>query len=200
MNPVLKPAVSAFFCFALQASSATFYSETDSADLSGNAFRPSDLGGLSSGENLITGVINEGGSFNPDAFSFTVAEGLQLTSLVMSIDSTGNSHFLALKDDFGIFSETDTILFAALVSSAENGLNLLETKKDGGNVAEDNNQERPLGVDLPLESGGYTLWFQETSNETVNYSFNLVTTPVPEPSAASFAAFGLLLLLRKRTR
>ena len=167
---------------ALQISAATFYTESGSMRLADNAFTPSSLGALSLGENLITGSINEGGSFKPDAFSFTVSDDLLLTSLTFNFDSNESSHFLAFKDNSGAFDETESILFAALVSSSQNSFNILDLEKDGGDVAEDSGQRRPKGFDLPLPSGDYTLWFQETSNEPVNYSFNFETIQVPEPS------------------
>ena len=187
-----------FLSLALQAHSATLYTEIGAMDLGDNAFNPSALGALSQGDNTISGVINEGGAFKPDVFSFTIDSDLQLTSLTFEFSSDLSSHFLAFKDSSGAFDHTDTILFAALVSSAQNNLNILEIEQDGGDVAEDSGLPRPLGFDLPLPSGEYTLWFQETSNETVSYTFNLTTVSIPEPTSLSASCLGLFLLLQLR--
>lgn len=151
------------------------YSEALSGDLSHLISSPTSIGELNPGQNSITGTINEGGSFNPDVFTFSIAPYHILTSLVFTLDSNTENHFLAMSDETTLDAVAEYLLFASLVTNAQNGTNILATESDGGN-------QSGSGYSLPLSSGNYSLWFQETSNSPIDYTFTFTTEAIPEPA------------------
>ena len=186
-------------------SAQTFYSEEDSGPLSNFPESPTDLGSLSFGTNLIMGTINEGAqSFaQPDSFRFAVPEGQQLTSLSFLLSSDGPSHFLGLLDASIDFFEGGNYFFATLITGSQNGSNILPLESDGGSFANDP-FVMATGYDLPLPAGDYALWFQETQTDSegrtlpIDYTFDLTTQPVPEPSLTALLGLGGLALLARR--
>jgi len=179
-----------------QVQAATFYSEAISGDLSGLITSPTSIGQLQPGENSIIGSINEGGSFNADVFTFSIIPGYTLTSLVFNINSSSENHFLAMSDETTLDADVDYLLFASLVTDAQNGNNLLATESDGGN-------QSGIGYSLPLSAGDYSLWFQETSENTVDYTFTLTAVAIPETSRTTIlmaAVTFAIILLSKRNR
>lgn len=176
------------------AHAVTFYSEAISGNLSGLITSPTAIGQLNPGENSIIGSINEGASFNADVFTFSVGTGYALTSLTFNINSNSESHFLAMSNETTLDADVDYLLFASLVTNAQNGDNLLVTESDGGN-------QSGTGYSLPLSAGDYSLWFQETSNNTVDYTFTLTTVAIPEVSQSALLlasiSFAVLLLSRR---
>lgn len=176
------------------ANALTFYSEVLSGDLSGLITSPTSIGQLNPGENIIIGSINEGGSFNADVFTFSVAPGYTLTSLTFNINSVAENHFLAMSNETTLDADVDYLMFASLVTNAQNGDNILVTESDGGN-------QSGAGYSPPLAAGDYSLWFQETSNNTVDYTFTLTTVAIPEGSQSALLlasiSFAVLLLSRR---
>lgn len=177
------------------ANADTIYSEAISGNLSGLITSPTSIGQLSPGENSIIGSINEGGSFNADVFTFSVGSGYNLTSLVFNINSSAENHFLAMSNETTLDADVDYLLFASLVTNAQNGDNLLISESDGGN-------QSGTGYTLPLSAGDYSLWFQETSANTVDYTFTLTTVAVPEVANSgmllSCMSCAYLLLFRRK--
>lgn len=172
------------------------YSEALSGDLSHLISSPTSIGELNAGQNSIIGTINEGGSFNPDVFTFSVAANHILTSLVFTLDSNTENHFLAMSDETTLDAVAEYLLFASLVTNAQNGTNLLMTESDGGN-------QSGSGYSLPLTSGNYSLWFQETSNSTIDYTFTFTTEVIPEPANSALllsclSSVSILLFRRQR--
>lgn len=176
------------------ANAVTFYSELISGDLSGLITSPTSIGQLNSGQNSIIGSINEGGSFNADVFTFSVESDYTLTSLEFTLSSNNENHFLAMSNETTLDADVDYLLFASLVTNAQNGDNILVTELDGGN-------QSGVGYSLPLPAGDYSLWFQETSNSTIDYTFTLTTEAIPEPANSTLLltfASSLMILRRKQ--
>lgn len=185
---------------------ALTYSEAASGLLSNLPESPTDLGPLGLGNSTISGTINEGAlSFTqPDSFQFAVAEGQQLTSLTFQLSSNGPSHFLSLLDASINFVEPGAFLLATLITSTQNGTNILPLETDGGSFAPD---AGAVGYELPLPSGSYSIWFQETQRDSenrtlpVDYTFQLSTQAIPEPATAALLMLASSLLLsQRRTR
>ncbi|CAA6692194.1 MULTISPECIES: hypothetical protein [unclassified Lentimonas] len=116
-----------------QAHGFTIYSEAISGDLSHLINAPTSIGELNAGPNSIIGTINEGGSFNPDVFTFSVAANHRLASLEFIFDSNTENHFLAMSDESTLYAVPEYLLFASLVTNAQDGTNILATESDGGN-------------------------------------------------------------------
>lgn len=194
-------------CLIFQAWSVTIYDEFQDGSLSDSVNAPTVISTLLVlGENIVSGRLNEPSlgrsSQRADVFTVTVPDGFVLTSLVYTeANTTGSSsdaHFLAFHDSTGSFNGIENALFATLVSGDLQD-NILPLEIDGGDVAEDNGQPTPRGYELPLPSGDYTLWFQETDRNVIFYDFTFTITTVPEPSMAIFALVsGIFLIFRRR--
>lgn len=181
------------------AEAVTLYDEGIQNDLSNTASRPTEVGTLVLGNNLVIGSINETGpTHQPDVFEFIVPEGLLLSSVTVDVSSTGQNHFLALFDESVSFFGDGFFLFATLVTGVQGGVNLLELESDGGSFGNDPDVNAD-GFDAPLPAGNYGLWLQETTvTGPVNYTFTLNTVSVPEPSSLAMLMVGLLSVLPRR--
>jgi hypothetical protein len=186
-------------CIPSVVSAQIAYDEITSGDL-GDPIdgAPTNLGVLGPGVNTVFGTLEN--AFNPvtfldrDSFTFTVADGLQLDSLLFtSLD--GGSRFYALSNRDSALSTTDPSgnYYTSLVGANSIGVNLLD-----GTV---NNYGSPGGSG-PLAAGDYSFWLQETDFTTPSYSLSLTTSAaVPEPGStfALLCGGGVLLLRRRRT-
>ena len=194
MNNLLKLGV---FAASLNLVNATvLFSESPGINLSNNPSFASPLGMTVIGENIVSGTINENGTFQPDVFSITVPADQQLVEFTISnLSSTGTNHFLLLDDDLIIDSSSNTpeALFATLVNDSNLSENLLLT--GGGNEF-----SATESFTLPLGAGNYAIWFQETSNETVDYSFSFTTEAIPEPSVSALSILSIIFCFSLRKR
>ena len=184
-------------------SSATLLWDEEGVNtLSDNPFDPTFLGEFALGENSIQGTINEGGGFSADVFTFIIPAGVRLETMRITLELVGTdvpgAHFLAFKDSLGAFDDTASLLFATLISSALNGENILELETDGGDVAMGEGLPNPMGYELPLEAGEYTLWFQETDQTVIHYTMSFGVVPEPRVLVLLLVAFGYALKRRIR--
>lgn len=200
--------IASFLSSVLISHSAVIYSEAISGNLSNNSNLPTVITTeLLLGENTVSGTINNPTfpTFQPDVFTFTVPEGYVFTNLVINLTSTtdiSNSvHFLGLRDSTSSFNVTSDTLFATLVSSNQNNtVNILENERNGGIALPASDPDFPLGYNLPLPADDYTLWFQETDNTVIDYTFTLTLSQVPEPSSAFLFIGAVSLLTFRRNR
>ena len=157
---------------------------------------PTILGELGIGVNTVSGSLDNTFTFlDRDAFTFTVADGQQLDSLLFtSLD--GDGRFYALSNQNTALSTTTANgnYYTSLVGASSIGVNLLD-----GTV---NDLRSPgSGESGPLAAGDYTFWFQETDFSVASYSLSLTTsTAVPEPSSilVLFCSGGLMFVRRQR--
>jgi len=191
----VKPAV--FTCALALVSSAALagWTEAVNGDLSNENESPTPVS-LALGNNLITGRMGVdplAGVLDADIFTFTVPADATLTAIDLTVYVPslvlGNGAFLAISSGTTIDSgEPNAHLSNLLVDAVGPLLPLLATPTFGG-----------TGIPGPLGPGTYTLWFQETIT-TVDYQFNLVLTPIPEPATAIPAAVALTALAARRRR
>ncbi len=152
---------------------------------------PTVAGGLGSpGISSILGVVNAGGVFDPDAFTITIPFGQVLVSASFSF-LTGTNHFLAVNPGAAVLSGGGNAV-QTLVSPASVGFNVLSSVGSFGGVG--------FVAPLPLPAGDYTFWLQElAATEVVNYTLQIETAAVPEPSILGMLGLcGLAALRRKR--
>jgi hypothetical protein len=166
------------------------YVELSQGDL-GPPDLPTDLDQLSLGTNTVTGQLQNRSGFDPDAFSFLVPEGLEVSEISMS-SLTGDRRFLAINEGpVSQFSANEN-LFTTLIGQSDVGTNILS-----GSL----NSFGGLGMPGNLGPGRYTVWFQETDGFDVDYSFAITTVStatIPEPSAGMLLSSMLVLVALKR--
>ncbi|MDP4883976.1 MAG: hypothetical protein NWR08_07580 [Opitutales bacterium] len=147
----------------------------------------------------LTASITGNKGSNPDNTSTATGywtSVVEVTSLVFTLDSNTENHFLAMSDETTLDAVAEYLLFASLVTNAQNGTNILLTESDGGN-------QSGSGYSLPLTSGNYSLWFQETSNSPIDYTFTFTTEVIPEPANSALlltclSSVSILLFRRQR--
>jgi hypothetical protein len=192
MKHLLTLILATVFCSA-RAGAATTYLESVSGDLSSNNLAPTPLS-FSAGINKVAGTMGgdpgDGIPLDPDFFSFTIAPGLELTSIrVLLYSPPGQSFYaIALGTSINNTSSSDH-----LSNILVNGTGEILDKLDAGSYS------GGLGFTAPLGAGTYTAWFQELAS-VVTYEMDYTLTAVPEPSRAVLlaAGFGICLLRRRR--
>ncbi|MGJ8676600.1 MAG: PEP-CTERM sorting domain-containing protein [Akkermansiaceae bacterium] len=179
---------------------SVIFSESFDGELSQNIGSPTSIGDLNLGASTVTGSINQNGFEEGDAFSFLVADNQLLTTLVVEVSSTGETHFFGFGEGRSLEPFADDFLIATLISNASNANNLLLTEADGGSFG--GAPDGALGINEPLDSGSYTVFFNETTLEggAVDYTMTFTTTQVPEPTTSALLGFGFVALLTRRKR
>lgn len=201
------------FCFSLLvALSFTCFSEANIAyvesvdgDLSGtttNPFEPNpatDLGIASLGANTVTGTLDNGASFiDQDIFSFTVAAGQQLDSILFTnMQEVVGPHFVAFNVGPTSALGPDN-LFASLVSNQT----LANTLAVGENILDADFAHFGSAANTvigPLGPGNYHVWFQETDGSDNDYTIQFNISQIPEPgTGAMLLCFALGTVLRRK--
>ena len=176
------------------AGATTVWDETVNGDLSSSATSPSALT-IGVGSNVILGRMGTlaTGGVDPDFFRFTIAPGTRLTAINVTAyspdESAGGGSF------FAIASGTS-------ISTNNPGLHLSNTLlSDVGDILPQLSSNPVYGgTGLPANPGPgtYTAWFQETLT-SVGYGFDLVVTPIPEPTTIATLIAGGTLMLRRRS-
>ncbi len=183
-------ATALMFLFAVGVTSAQVnYDEATDGDL-GDPATPTALGVLGLGSNSVTGTLDNPNGMDPDAFSFSVMAGQQLTGLYFS-SMTGINRFFAFSDGPVSTTDPEENLVSTLISSTDVMTNILD-----GTL----NNRFGSGVSGPLDAGSYHVWFQETDGTSVDYSITLQTAAVPEPGTLALlmlAGVSVALLRRK---
>ena len=152
---------------------------------------PTAVGVLGLGANSVTGMLNVN-EFDPDAFSFSVPAGQELTNLYFA-NLTGFNRFFVFNEGALDTSNAYGNLVTTLISTTDVMTNILD-----GSL----NSVGGSGVSGPLGPGSYEVWFQETDGSVVDYTINLETSVVPEPGALALVLLGgfvSLLAYRKQS-
>jgi len=200
---LLRALVSALVCAGVMtgAQAATAWDEAASGDLANLGTSPT-LVSLGLGSNTLTGTTGRDGAgvVDRDYFTFTLADGWQLDSLMLLPGTTilgpSSLGFVAVQagsqmtvDPTG--GDPTNLLGWWHYSENDIDTDILPLIGLGGGA---------IGFAGPLPAGSYTFWVQETATGTVAYNFDFNVTAVPEPSIALMLMAGLagLGFLRKR--
>ena len=178
----------ASFMVVGSAQAVTIFDEAVDTDLSGDLSAPTVLN-LGLGENTISGSIGLSGGTgatdgtDADYFTFTIAPGIELTSITVD-NYTGNDggiSFLGFVADSSFGGQTGDDIDGSVLFGASSG----EIISD-------------LTGSTSLGAGDYSFWLQETADVTPGYSLTFTTVPEPSTSLLLGGALCLLGVRRKR--
>lgn len=158
-------------------SAGVLFDEAIDGEITDDATNPLALD-LANGSNIINGTVVVG---DLDYVTVHVPAGHVLSALeLLNFDSEDDLSFVGIQEGT-VFTEppvgTDpaNLLGFTLIGDAIEGTNILPNIGAG---------EGAQGFSGPLAAGDYTFWIQQTTEEPVNYSFDLVVTPVDSAPAA----------------
>lgn len=191
-NKSFLAASGAFFLMIVPGLGAVIHNESINGDLSGIFGTPTPLNLIAGANTIIAQMGNNGGTgatlAGRDADYFTVTLEPSETLVSITVDS------------FTFGPNNPGVSFAGYIAAAafagQQGADI-----DGSaflNATSGNILDDFTGGSAPLGQGTYSFWFQETSNNTVNYQ--LTFNVVPEPSSALLGACGICLCLASRRR
>lgn len=191
--------------FSAQTQAVVLWDESSSGDLSDNQAAPSTFT-LGIGSNNVTGTVN-GGTDSQDWLAFTVAAGLQLSSVTLvSYTSTDAQGFTGVQSGTAFvgspFDAGSYLGYAHYGTGAQNGslptanlvgVDILPIMGDNVNAAPGSQ-----GFTPPLGSGNYAFLIQQLGASTI-YQFDYAVTAVPEPRSQAVLALlcGAFALARR---
>jgi hypothetical protein len=177
------------------ASATIVYDEAVDGEMSEDRFNPTVVT-VGPGVNNVIFVTTP--SEDRDIFTFTVADGFQLSGIVLAEFETepiGNLAFLGfaagdiLPTDPFKAPDASALLGYALVGEGDVGSDLFLPMGMASGA---------IGYDGPLGPGAYTFWAQETGDSADLWNLGFVIEPIPAPGA--IALLGLAGLARQRRR
>lgn len=196
---------------------AASYNETVQGDASNDRLNPTrlvlsfDAVGQVPGSNVVNGTVGRvaGGAVDRDYFHIVVPQGfvwreLRVGNQVTTGGSQGSFIGLAAGATVPVLPSTTSatgLLGWTLYSNAQATTDILDDMGQGHATAGGLNGAS--GFTAPLAAGDYTLWIQETTAGSYTYRFNLLLSPVPEPSGVWLGALGALsaiVALKYRSR
>ena len=179
------------------ASGEIVFDEAVDGDLSDNYLAPTVIEFTGAENTVVFSTDREGD--DRDLFTFNVAEGFQLTGIVLDLfdtnsDEPGNRGFMGFSTGSVLGTDPDSpdpaeLLGYALPAAADSGTDFITIMAEATGVQ---------GYDAPLPSGDYTFWAQETSPTIDDWVITFVVSEVPGPGA--LALFGLAGVVGRRRR
>jgi hypothetical protein len=176
----------------------TSYSETSSGDLSNSNTSPTPLN-FGVGNNNVSGTTgsNAQTGIDRDYFTFTIAEGQQLTAILVLDGTTSIAgrdpenplSFIGLEAG-GALTDPAAPVVGDLLGYTHYGPSLIGSDildNIGGGLG-------AQGFTGPLGPGTYSVWIQEANLGSASYAFDFLVASVPEPSswAMMLGGFGLI--------
>lgn len=176
------------------------WDEAIDGDLSGDYTAPTQLFTKGVNNHVIfttVGAGENGGDQDREYFTFTIAEGFQLSALILDnfeTDPATNLAFLGVAEGSVFPTPPDApdptaLLGYGLVGLNDVGNDILQLIGQGGGSQ---------GFSGPLGPGTYTWWAQETGPSTDNWDLNFVVTEIPAPGALALLGLGGLAARRRR--
>jgi MYXO-CTERM domain-containing protein len=192
--------ISALAVFTTAASADLMWDEAIDGDLSGDYLNPTQLFTKGVNNHVIfttVGSASNGGDQDREYFTFTVAEGYELASIVLDgfvTDPISNLGFIGIAAGDSFPTPPDapdptSLLGYYLPGVTDIGDDILQAMGQGGGSQ---------GFSGPLGAGSYTFWAQETGPSTDEWDLNFVVTAVPAPGALALLGLGGLAARRRR--
>ena len=192
--------ISALAVFTMAASADLMWDEAIDGDLSGDYLNPTQLFTKGVNNHVIfttIGAGENGGDQDREYFTFTVAEGYELASIVLDGFVTSpetNLGFIGIAAGSAFPTpptapDVTSLLGYYLPGVTDIGNDILQAMGTGGGSQ---------GFSGPLGAGSYTFWAQETGPSTDDWDLNFVVTAVPAPGALALLGLGGLAARRRR--
>ena len=192
--------ISALAVFTTAASADLMWDEAIDGDLSGDYLNPTQLYTKGVNNHVIfttVGSASNGGEQDREYFTFEVAEGYELASIILDgfvTDPISNLGFIGIAagDSFPTpptAPDVTSLLGYYLPGVTDIGGDILQAMGQGGGSQ---------GFSGPLGAGSYTFWAQETGPSTDEWDLNFVVTAVPAPGALALLGLGGLAARRRR--
>ena len=192
--------ISALAAFTTAASADLMWDEAIDGDLSGDYLNPTQLFTKGVNNHVIfttIGAGENGGDQDREYFTFTVAEGYELASIVLDGFVTSpetNLGFIGIAAGSAFPTpptapDVTSLLGYYLPGVSDIGGDILQAMGQGGGSQ---------GFSGPLGAGSYTFWAQETGPSTDEWDLNFVVTAVPAPGALALLGLGGLAARRRR--
>ena len=202
MNKIQTTLAAAACCgfIAASASADLMWDEAIDGDLSSDYLNPTQLYTKGVNNHVIfttIGAAENGGDQDREYFTFDVAVGYQLESIILSdfqTDPITNLGFIGIAagNVFPTSPEAPNVtelLGYYLPGVDDVGDDILQAMGNGGGSQ---------GFSGPLGAGSYTFWAQETGPSTDNWDLNFVVSEVPAPGALALLGLGGIAARRRR--
>jgi hypothetical protein len=174
---------------ATTAHAATVWDEAQNGDLSGNGLAPTTLT-VAPGSNVVNGTTGDHGQgVDRDYFKFTVPTGSTVTAikLLPNTSVSGGVSFIGIQPGPQL-----------TVTPSGGGASVLIAQGHYGNDQINTDllpQIRLASTPIPLPSGTYSVWVQDTGGPAdYGLDFVLSSPPIAAAAAPSLSGWGLLLL------
>ena len=176
------------------------WDEAIDGDLSSDYLNPTQLFTKGVNNHVIFTTIGQaenGGDQDREYFTFTVAEGYELVSIVLDgfeTDPETNLGFIGIAAGSVFTTPPDApdptqLLGYYLPGVSDVGSDILQAMGQGGGSQ---------GFSGALGAGSYSFWAQETGPSTDNWDLNFIVTEVPAPGALALIGLGGLIARRRR--
>ena len=176
------------------------WDEAIDGDLSSDYLSPTQLFTKGVNNHVIFTTIGQaenGGDQDREYFTFTVAEGYELVSIVLDGFETSpetNLGFIGIAAGSVFTTPPDApdptqLLGYYLPGVSDVGSDILQAMGQGGGSQ---------GFSGALGAGSYSFWAQETGPSTDNWNLNFIVTEVPAPGALALIGLGGLIARRRR--
>ena len=185
------------------ASADLMWDEAIDGDISGDYMNPTQMYTKSVNNHVIFTTVGGNPEQDREFFTFTIAEGYELVSIVLDGFETSpesNLGFIGVATGSSFPTNPDNpdvtqLLGYALIGTSDVGDDILQGMGQGGGS---------IGFTGPLGAGSYTFWAQETGPSTDNWDLNFIVTQgstpvVPGPGALA-GLIGIATIAGRRRR
>ena len=185
------------------ASADLMWDEAIDGDISGDYMNPTQMYTKGVNNHVIFTTVGGNPEQDREYFTFTIAEGYELVSIVLDnfdTDPESNLGFIGVASGTSFPTPPDApdptqLLGFALVGMADVGDDILQSMGQAGGS---------IGFTGPLGPGSYTFWAQETGPSTDDWDLNFIVTQgsapaVPGPGALA-GLIGIATIAGRRRR
>ena len=185
------------------ASAGIMWDESIDGDISGDYMNPTQMYTVGVNNHVIFTTVGDDPDEDREYFTFTIAEGYELASIVLDgfdTDPESNLGFLGVASGTSFPTsptapDVTQILGYALIGESDVGDDILQLMGQGSGSQ---------GFTGPLGPGSYTFWAQETGPSTDDWDLNFIVTQgsapaVPGPGALA-GLIGIATIAGRRRR